>query len=85
MNVNEFVEVTPAIIVRELVATEIHRRRLLRVLEQITGKKVLDPAVFGYSHLMAGGDGGTHVDGFGEGFNLTDEAVEILLNAAIDG
>ena len=74
-------EMTPATIVRELVATEIHRRRLLKMLERAVGKEILDPAVFSYSHLITGENG---EQGFGEGFNLTDKAVETLLNAAIE-
>lgn len=74
-------ELEPATIVRELVATEIHRRRLIAMLERATGKSVLDPDVFRYSHLMTGEDNG---QGFGEGFNLSDESVETLLTAAFE-
>lgn len=71
-------EMTPATIVRELVATELHRRRLLTMLEEAVGKPVRDPGVFRYSHLISGAGEAT----FGEGFNLNDNEVEILLEAA---
>lgn len=79
-------ELTPATIVRELVATEIHRRRLLGMLETAVGRPVLDPGVFRYSHLTTVVDipGHRREAAFGEGFNLSDEAVEVLLAAAFE-
>jgi len=76
-------ELTPETIVRELVATEIHRRRLLGMLETAVGKSVLDPGVFRYSHLIRTANIEEGV-AFGEGFNLPAEAVEILLAAAFE-
>ena len=76
------VEMTPEVIARELVATEIHRRRLLVKLEAAMGKPVRDPGVFQYSHLITGVH--KRAEGFGEGFDLTEENVRVLLVAAFE-
>ena len=80
------IEMTPETIVREIVATEIHRMRLLNILEKEVGKPVLNPDVFRYSNLSGIVSVGGQMVGlefsFGEGFNLTNESVDHLLIAA---
>ena len=76
------IEMTPEVLVRELVATEIHRRRLLTKLEASVGRPICDPGVFQYSHLIIGTC--KKAEGFGEGFDLTEENIRVLLTAAFE-